>query len=291
MPKILISTLFIIALLLNCTQQNTNTASERINGNKLELLVKDAIQGNAISNFKLSGFLISYTPPGENYNKLIIDSTVTSSGIKLYSVLLEFPNPVFNILAVYDENLSLYLQDNSLNGNIAVAWENISEKQYLVSSENFLSKDRIELSRLSLYSFADSKLSLVFRSFTRIKEAGKIHEQNIIFLDEEKITTRITSNNKNLNNKTVTYNYSTRDQKYVNTGNIFYNFILAEIKNASWKIEKPELTMETVEKIRADSKRTKQNKNENPINGDQGFLRSSDTDWSHTFNTCVTKHL
>ncbi|MEJ2271865.1 MAG: hypothetical protein P8X91_05190 [Candidatus Bathyarchaeota archaeon] len=146
MPKILISTLFIIALLLNCTQQNTNTASERINGNKLELLVKDAIRGNAISNFKLSGFLISYTPPGENYNKLIIDSTVTSSGIKLYSVLLEFPNPVFNILAVYDENLSLYLQDNSLNGNIAVVWENISEKQYLVSSENFLSKDRIELS-------------------------------------------------------------------------------------------------------------------------------------------------
>jgi len=131
MPKTLITILFIIALILNCSQQDTKTVYERINGSKLELLLKDAIQGNAISNFKLSGFLISYTPPGEKYNKLIIDSTFTPTGIKLYSVLLEFPNPAFNVLAVYDESLNLYLQDNSLNGNIAVTWQTISEKQYL----------------------------------------------------------------------------------------------------------------------------------------------------------------
>ena len=260
MPKTLITILFIIALILNCSQQDTKTVYERINGSKLELLLKDAIQGNAISNFKLSGFLISYTPPGEKYNKLIIDSTFTPTGIKLYSVLLEFPNPAFNVLAVYDESLNLYLQDNSLNGNIAVTWQTISEKQYLVASENFLTKDRIELSRLSLYNFIDSKLSLVFRSFTRIKEAEKIHEQNLIFLNEEKITTRITSGNKNLNNKTVTYDYNNKEQKYVNKNDIFHNFILGEIKNASWKIEKPELNMETVEKLKAEFNSSNQSK-------------------------------
>ena len=260
MQKFLITLLFTVPLILNCTQQDTNTISERINGKKLELLVKDAIRGNASSNFKLSGFLISYTPPGEKYNKLLIDSTYTSYGKKYYSVILEFPNPVFNILAVYDENLNLYLQDNSLNGNIAVSWENISDKQYLVSSESFITKDRIELSRLSLYSFADSKLSLDFRAFSRIKEAGKIHEQNITFLNDEKITTRITSSNKNLNNKIVTYTYNNNEQKYVNKNDIFYNYILAEIRNVDWKIEKPELNMETVEKLKAEFNSSNQSK-------------------------------
>lgn len=292
MPKVLFSMLFILIAAVNCSQRDYDTKSERVDGKRLQLLIKNAIRGNDKSNFKLSGFLMSYTPPGENYNQLVIDSTVTSSGVKLYSVLLEFPNPLFNILAVYDENLNLYLQDNSLNGNIAATWETISDKQYLVTSENFISKDKIELSRLSLYSIDESNLSAVFRNFTRLKYSGKNFKQVINYVSNDKITTRITSNNsKKLKNKTVIFNYNNSTQKYVSENDIFYNFVLEEVRNANWAIEKPELSIETVVQIKADLKRANQDGNENPIEGTSGFQILLDPDWNSAVSISVTEHL
>lgn len=291
MPKIIFILLFALLLLLNCTQQD-DTKPERIDGNKLQVLVKDALQGNVKSNFKLSGLLISYTPPGEKYNQVAIDSTLTSSGLKLYSVILEFSNPLFNILAVYDEYLNLYLQDNSLSGNIATTWKTISGKQFLVSSDHFTAKDKIELSRLSLYSIEESRLSLVFRTFTRLKNGRKIYEQIINNIGNNSITTRIASaHSKKLNKKTVTFNYSSSDHKYVSQKDIFSNFVLAELKKANWKIKNPELNRETSEEIKRKLREANGQEDENPKNETHEFQISLDSDWMDAVKISVTEHL
>jgi hypothetical protein len=292
MSKLVFTVLLVMLLALNCTQQGGNSKSEIINGRNLQSLVKGALAGNEASNFKLSGILVSYTPPNEKYNQLVIDSTFTSSGLKLFSVLVEFPNPLFNILAVYDENLNLYLQDNSLSGNIAVKWKTISGKQYLAASEYFTAKDKIELSRLSLYTFEDSVLVPVFRSFTKFKSAQKNSEQIVNYVGNDNIKTRITSNhNRRLNKKTVTFNYSSTDKKYVSNDDIFHNYVLDEIKNAKWATKKKELNPETVDKIKAELKEANQVGDNSLKEGMSGFQISLDSDWFDPINISVSEHL
>jgi hypothetical protein len=292
MQKLVFAILFIILLFFNCTQQSGNLFSEKIDGKKLNLLVKGALSGNEASNFKLSGLLVDYTPSNVEYNQLFIDSTFTASGLKLFSVLVEFPNPLFNILAVYDENLNLYLQDNSLNGNIAVKWKTISGKQYLAASERFTAKDKIELSRLSLYSVEDSKVTLLFRSFTRIKDARKKSEQIINYVGNDKITTRITSNhNRKLNNKTVTFNYSNVDNKYVSKDDIFHNFILDEINKAKGETKNQTLSKETVEQIKVELKLANRQGGEYLVEELRGFQIVLDSDWYDPISLSVTEHL
>jgi hypothetical protein len=292
MSKIIFASLLILLLGLNCTRQNGNSTSEKIDGKKLQLLVKGALSGNEASNFKLSGFLVAYTPHDEEYNQLIIDSNFTTSGVKLFSVLVEFPNPMFNILAVYDEHLNLYLQDNSLSGNIAIKWKTISGRQFLTSSEHFTAKDKIELSRLTLYSVEDSMVSLVFRSFTRLKNARRNNEQIVSYVGNDKITTRIKSNhNRKLNNKTVTFNYSSTDNKYVSKDDIFYNFVLDEIKKTKGKTKKQELNKETVEKIKDELKLANRLGGEYLAEELRGFQISLDSDWYDPISLSVTEHL
>jgi hypothetical protein len=292
MSKLIFTVILLLLLALNCTQQGSNNKSEIINGKNLRSLVKGALGGNEASNFKLSGFLVSYTPPDTKYNQLVIDSTFTSSGVKLFSVLVEFPNPLFNILAVYDQNLNLYLQDNSLSGNIASKWKTISGKQFLTSSEYFTAKDKIELSRLSLYSVEDSMLYLVFRSFTKFKSARKNSEQIVNYVGNDNIKTRITSNhNRKLNNKTVTFNYTSAENKYLSENDIFHNFVLDEIKNAKWTTKKQELSIETVDKIKAELKEVNQPGNENIKEGMLGYQISLDSDWYDPIRISVSEHL
>ena len=184
---ILISSLF----LYSCSDKPKEEGPEKINGKILSKLSEDALWGSEKANYRLSGLVKPDTPTPDEYNQLKVDSVVTKEGIKLYSILIEFPNPIHNVLAVYDENLVLYLLDNSLNGNIVTEWENISGKLYLVASENFISKDILRLSRISLYSMINEKFYLVFKSFTKLDKAGKIYQQSIENIDEERLKAKL----------------------------------------------------------------------------------------------------
>jgi hypothetical protein len=184
------------------------------------------------------------------------------------------------------------LQDNSLSGNIAVKWKTISGKQFLASSENFTAKDNIELSRLSLYAAEDSALSLVFRSFTKLKNARRNSEQIINYVGNDKITTRITSNhNRKLNNKTVTFNYSSATNKYVSNNDIFYDLVLDEIKKVKGKTKKQELTKETAEKIKEELKLANRQGGEYLVEELRGFQIALDSDWYEPISISVTEHI
>ncbi len=179
MYRNLLIILFALLFLYSCSDKPKEEEPKKFNGKILNKLVEEALWGSEKANYRLSGLVKPDTPPPDEYNQLKIDSVVTKEGIKFYSVLIEYPNPFYNVLAVYNENLLLYLLDSSLNGNIVTEWRNISGKLYLIASENFVSKDILKLSRISLYSMISGRFYLVFHSFTKLDKAGKIYQQSI----------------------------------------------------------------------------------------------------------------
>jgi hypothetical protein len=282
-------TIILVAFLFlaGCSKKTEEEIPKKIDGQALMKLVEEALWGSYQANYRLSGFVKPDTPPPDKFIQLKVDSTITPSGFKLYSVLLEYPNPIHNVLAVYDEDLTLYLQDNSLNGNIVTEWDDIAGKSYLIASEEFISKDILKLSRISLYTFVDSKLRLVFRSFTKLDKAGKVFMQTITNISNNIITTKITSNQKSkLNGKTDTFNYKNSEHKFKSSQSIFDSFVLNEINNASWLIEKPELIIETVDNANSNNKTQ-------PNNIDvemKGFQISLNSDWDNPIGISVTEH-
>jgi hypothetical protein len=283
---ILFSSLF----LFSCSDKPKEEGPEKINGKILSKLSEDALWGSEKANYRLSGLVKPDTPTPDEYNQLKIDSVVNKEGIKFYSILIEFPNPIHNVLAVYDENLLLYLLDNSLNGNIVTEWENISGKLYLIASENFDSKDILKLSRISLYRMINGKFYLVFKSFTKLDKAGKIYQQSIEKIEDNNIVTRLSSNKQTkLNNKKDIFNFDTFEYKYISKKNVFTNFVLNEIKSAKWSIEKPELNLETIKKK---EQKTKHNQTTNfPAAELKGYQITLNDDWNNPIGIAVTDHL
>jgi len=205
-------------------------------------LVQDALSGSIESNIQLSGLINSNVPPPDKFNQMVVDSTVNMSGKKLFSVLLEYPNPVYNILAVYSDSLDLLLLDNSLNGNIVTKWEILSGKMYLVVSENFIVKDIIKVSRLSLYSTDNEKIDLVFRTFTRFENSGKVYNQYIENTTSIAILTRLTSNtNSSFNNTSDTFTFNEDGNEYLSPSDTFTKFVISEINRADWPVRNSEL--------------------------------------------------
>ena len=283
MYKNLLIILFALLFLYSCSEE-PKEEPEKINGKILSKLVEDALWGSEKANYRLSGFVKSDTPPPDEYNQLKIDSAVTKEGIKFYSILIEYPNPLHNALAVYDENLLLYLLDSSLNGNIVTEWKNISGKLYLIASENFVSKDLLKLSRLSLYRMIKGRFYLVFHSFTKLDKAGKIYQQSIENIDDNNIVTILSSNQKTkLDNKKDTFNFNSSKHKYISEKDVFTNFVLNEIKSAKWTIEKPELKLETI-------KKKEQTIEYSPVELN-GYQVTLNFDWNNPIGIAVTDHL
>lgn len=291
MSKLFLIILLTVLFTVSCNKQE-NEVQQKVSGPALHKLVIDALWGSEKANNNLSGMVNSNSPINAAYHRLTIDSIITKSGTKFYFVLIEYPNPLYNLLSVYDEYLNLYLRDNSLNGNIVTKWQTISAKQFLVASENFISKDFLKLSRLSLYKFTDEKFYLVFRSFNRFENANNIYDQEIKSITDTSIVARITSKSRSkINNKTDTFIYNSEEYRYISNKNIFSNFVLNEISNASWKIEKPELTIESFENESADSISKDQNKKENVKAKMNGFLLPLNFDWNDAIRISIIEHL
>ena len=290
MYKNLLIIIFALLFLYSCSEKLKEEEPEKINGKILNKLVEEALWGSEKANYRLSGLVKPDTPPPDEYNQLKIDSVVTIEGIKFYSILIEYPNPLHNVLAVYNENLLLFLLDNSLNGNIVTEWKNISGKLYLIASEYFVSKDLLKLSRISLYSMINGRFYQVFHSFTKLDKAGKIYQQSIENINDNKIVTRLSSNRKSkLNNKKDTFNFNSAEHKYISEKDIFTNFVLNEIKSAKWTIEKPELNLETIKKKQQTTKQT--DTTEYAAVELKGYQVTLNSDWNKPIGIAVTDHL
>lgn len=136
-----------------------------INSLTLRELVRQASESNRESNDKLSGIFDESFPINKNYNKLLTDSIQIIDGKTLFYVMLEYSNPLYNRFAVYDKYLNLYLMDKSLNGDFAFEIVTQDSQKYARIVESFLSRDIINLKRLSLYKIDTSSVSLAFRSY------------------------------------------------------------------------------------------------------------------------------
>jgi len=237
-----------IILFTTCSEKKKVESFHPVDGKNLIKTVEEALWGSEKANFNLSGLVQPKTPSPDNLNRIFIDSTNYQKDKTLYSVLIESPNPLYNVLAVYDKNLDLYLQDNSLNGNISTKWQTYSDNKYLVASEDFLAKDFLKLSRISLYGFVNSKFYLLFRTFTKFDKAGEVYQQNLENIDSFRIVTHIIADKKSkLNNVVDTFYFNASKNKYVSSQDTFKNFIKNEINKADWKLEKPELLEATLE--------------------------------------------
>lgn len=284
---IILSSLYIIS---GCSK-NSNEPETTIKGKRLKQLVEEALWGSVDANSELSDLVNPKMPSPDKSNKLAVDSSKIISGDKLYSVLIEYPDPRYNVLAVYDDSLNLLLQDNSLNGNIVVKWENLSGKLYLVASENFLSKDILKLSRISLYSTENKNVDLVFRTFTKLEKADKIYKQYVENVTSIAIVTRITSNaDFVLNNTSDTFKFSSFSNKYSSSDDNFNQFVLSEVKNANWPLEKAELTPDTIVQQTIIPEAVQQSPSEF-LTDVHGFQITLNKNWSQPIRIGVTDNL
>ena len=168
----------------------------------------------------------------KNYNKLKIDSLVLPSG-KYFTILIEYPNPVNNKFGIYDDSLKALLLDKSLYGKLSENIITLNGRKYIKVNEGFTVKDVFELSRLSLYEIKNDKAWLIFRTYTRIKEAEGEYTQDIDEFSNDKIVTKINGNNKDFNVKSDTFRFDNNSNSYLGHQNFFTGFVKNEIRNLS----------------------------------------------------------
>lgn len=240
---IFLSFCLLLFTLTGCKKQSPVVLDE-MDGTKIKLIIEDALKGEQQSLQRLEG-LFTFIPENENiYNKIAIDSIFINNK-KLYSVILEHQNPVYNLFAIIDKNLTLLLKDESLNGFLTSNWKKSGSKVFAEVNENFISKDNIELNRVSYYLIDPMWCDLVFRQFTDIKVFDKQSSQLIVFFSDTLMSTEITSNNIKLGKQKKDYfRYSSDRNKYLSKSNFFDSLVVKEIREYDGEVTKPQITGE-----------------------------------------------
>ena len=140
----------LIFIITSCSDKTEIPESGVVNGNMLQSLVNEAVSGSIGANRLLSGLIDDEVSGRQDYNQIKIDSFYLE-GRTFFFFFFEYPNPTLNLFAVYDQYLEFYLLDESLNGNITAKWKKLDDKNLILVSEKFVSKDHLKLERLSMY--------------------------------------------------------------------------------------------------------------------------------------------
>ncbi len=241
-------TIFSTAVILasGCGLFNNNKeASMPANSGDIKTMVLKAINGDKTSNNLLSNLIDLQLPVLNDYNKITVDSARTFGGKKFYFIVLTFPNPVYNRFAIYDTTLRAYLIDKSLNGNVSFGTEELNNKRLFELTENFISKDVLELQRISLYQIFDTTANLVFRTYAKLKTPTNVFTQTLSEISEDRIKTLLGSSKKSIiQNKADVFVYNPAQKKYVSQDSVFDNFVKAQVIGFKYKTELPAITDE-----------------------------------------------
>ncbi len=232
--KIFIRTFLILLIIFfwSCNK-NTEQKTLSINGTELKTLIESSLQGDAKSSARLDGLFNFVSQNFKSYNKILIDS-IKINNKDFYSVLIENQNPVYNLFAIIDNKMNLFLKDESLNGYLSLNWQKFKNKIFAVVDESFRSKDVVRLKRTSFYSLDTIGCDLVFRQFTEINSPVKNLEQKITFISDTSITTEIFSKfskDQNLKPLKDYFHYDVSKNKYLSDQNKFDNLVLNEISS------------------------------------------------------------
>lgn len=209
---------------ISCNKQET-PIKNYLTGNELKVLIEKFLQDDPVAKNKLQGLFTYSAKDFASYNKISIDSIQIDS-LKFFSIIVENQIPVYNLFAIVDDKLKLYLKDESLNGFIESEWKKSGSNIYALVNDDFKSNDIIELSRSSLYLFNNHSFDLVFREFSKLKSNDKNLEQNVTLLSDTTIYTEITDNTiPNKKVKKDIFRFDPVKNKYLSKQNFFTNLV------------------------------------------------------------------
>lgn len=259
----------------------------------LENTVIRAINGVKTANDSLSNLIDYSLPLNPYYNQLSIDSTLYNKNRVLFTLLITYNNPLYNRFAVFNTNLDAELIDKSLNGNIYREKLYINGNYFLKLTEDFLSKDIFNLTRISLYKVDTNSVNLVFRTFSRLKEKRRIYTQDITEITNDRIKTKLNSSVRSrLRNKSDVFPFSSLTKKYESNSNLFYNYIFNKISRARVKLKLPLITdkksaLATVGLTSEHITTNKKIENKSPV----GFSINLSKTWKRFDNFMIRSHL
>jgi len=278
--------------LSGCKKQGRETNQIKYNSRNITELVKQATNGNSVSNRLLHQLIDLALPIHNRYNQLTVDSLVTQNGKIFYTVLLSFPNPLYNRFAIYNKRLELFLLDKSLNGYLSESMIKAGNYNYIEITERFLTKDILKLERVSLYRITGTSADLIFRAFTKLKEPGITFTQSINEITENRIKTILGSSKfSKLRNKGDIFEYDNSLKRYISKANVFYKYIVNRIKRFRRKLKKPELVNRNSAMVSVGlNPNLIVTKTENTINN-SGFSISLTKDWQELKHISITRFL
>ena len=236
--RLLFPVILILAFILtSCSLFN----DEPLNGARLRDLINRALKGDQDANIELKGLLESDHIGRRDFNSLRIDSGYIHNKY-YYSVLLEYFDPLLNILAVYDDQLRFYLLDRSLNGNLSLEWAPKDNRNFIFVQERFLTKDVLNIDRLSIYEIFDTTAGLIYRSLSRFVKDNDTSFQTVEGISDNAIETKITGKGNLLAlNQSDTFEFDANTNKYISRRNYFNNFVKQEIRDFRWVTTKPQI--------------------------------------------------
>jgi len=211
------------------------------NGQNFHTLVINSLSGDENSKIILEG-LFTFDAPLKTFNKIDIDS-IEINNENYYTLILENQNPVYNLFAIVDKDLNLILKDESLNGYINLNFKKSGSRRFAVITEDFNSKDVIQLRRISYYSLEQYSSELVFRQFTKIKTPTKEAEQVVSVISDTAIVTNIfyPASKSSKTSKDI-FSFDIVKNKYVSTKNLFDSLVYKEVRSLNLKYKNPQIT-------------------------------------------------
>jgi hypothetical protein len=222
-----------------CEIKEEKTSMAETDASSLKQLVLLAINGSKIANDSLTG-LIDQNTSSPAYNELKVEKISGPGNRNFFSVLIEYPNPVYNRFAVYDHYLNPLLFDKSLNGWLTMEPLTIDSVYFIKIMESFNSKDVLEFERLSLYKIEPDSVHLAFRIFTKFEEPKSINTQRIQKLNRDTIITQINTPGFSRNISDAFY-YNESSKEYQSKNDLFKQFILNQIKNFNQAVQNPQI--------------------------------------------------
>jgi hypothetical protein len=293
MLKKVIALLTAVFALTACSEKEQRQELVTIDASFVKSLVLNAIAGSGSANDSLSGLIDLNLPINNDYNKAEVNLMQISGDKTFFTVLIEYPNPVYNRFGLYDSLLTPYLIDKSLSGQLDYQLLQISGNSLINLNEGFISKDVFKLIRSSIYKLTDTSAALVFRAFTRLESPDNSYFQRIVDISEERIRTEINSlKNSPVKNKGDVFLFDAQLNIYSSSQNTFDNFLFELIQAYNKRIERPSIDDESTA-----LKSTGIEPGENTMltssvkPGKGSFTLTLTDDWKELKNLGITDHL
>ncbi len=235
-----LSIFFLFFIAISC-KENEKETPFIINGQTIYTLIKNNLNADANSKKILEG-LFTFQTELKTYNKIDIDS-IEINNANYYTLLLENQNPIYNLFAIVDKDLNLILKDESLNGYLNLNFKKSGSRRFAVITEDFNSKDIVQLNRISYYSLEQYSSELVFRQFTKIKTPNKEAEQVVSVISDTAVVTSIfyPASKTSKTSKDV-FSFDDANNKYISNKNLFDSLVYKEIRSLNFQTNNPQIT-------------------------------------------------